>query len=125
MHIYAVFFQRKTGAGVCQIQDVQFRFLAFDQMFVHEECFRIFVNDYVQAVCGQIFQVVVHKKPGVDICFRNYFFVQAGLLDLFEHPVIGALEGADQGRGKVFVKFPGDIRSVLQVFIFVWRHEDA
>ena len=72
MYVYAVFFQRKTGAGIRKIQDIQFWFLTFYQMLVHEKGFRIFVNDNVQAVSGQIFQMIMHKKPGIDISLRNH-----------------------------------------------------
>ena len=124
MHIYTSRLQGKIGAAVCQIKDFQAGVLLFYKPFIHKEGFRIFVYDDISAVPGQVFQMIVDKKPGIYIGFADYFFVKACFFHRFQHVIIGTLKKADEIRGQIFVKFPGKIRGILKILILIGSHQD-
>ena len=124
MYIDTSRFQRKVCAAVCQIKDFQTWILLFNKAFIHKEGFRIFVDDDIFAVLGEIFQMIVDKKPGIYIGFADYFFVKACFFHRFQHVIIGTLKKADEIRGQIFVKFPGKIRGILKILILIGSHQD-
>ena len=124
MYIDTSRFQRKVCAAVCQIKDFQTWILLFNKAFIHKEGFRIFVDDDIFAVPGQVFQMIVDKKPGIYIGFADYFFVKACFFHRFQHVIIGTLKKADEIRGQIFVKFPGKIRGILKILILIGSHQD-
>ena len=105
--IYTARLQRKTGAAVCQIQDFQIRRLLLYEPFIHEKGFRIFVNDDITAVFGQIFKMIMDEKPGVYIGFTDNLVLESCFFHGFQHVVVGTLKQTDQIRGEDLYIIPG------------------
>ena len=95
--------QREAGTAVREIQNLQIRRLLFNEPLIHKKGFRIFVNDDITAVFGQILQMIMDEKPGVYIGLTDNFVLETQLFHGFQHMVVGTLEEADQIRGKIFI----------------------